>query len=174
MDNLTADEHLAIDVVGDATAIPFKDASIDAILCLNVLEHIQEPNALLEECFRVVTPQGQLFITVPFGLGFHMCPYDYYRFTEYGLRYLFEKAGFTVIFIRPLSGHFSFIGAQVRAVGLELWRDKSLCNLPFFLLLGVIIPAFCFCLDKLDRKRRFSQCYRASTLDYSCYCVKSA
>jgi ubiquinone/menaquinone biosynthesis C-methylase UbiE len=174
MDNLTVDEHLAIDVVGDACAIPFKNSSINAILCLSLLEHLQDPTAVLEECFRVLVSQGSLFITVPFGIGLHMRPHDYYRFTEYGLRYLLEKAGFTVIFIQPLSGHFAFIGDQFRVVALELSRSNPLRNLPLLFLFGVIIPGLCFYADKLDKKRRFSQCYRTSTLGYSCYSIRSA
>lgn len=68
MDDLTAGEDIPIDVVGNATAIPIMDSSIDAILCFSLLEHVREPSAVLEESFRVLKPHGQLFITVPFGI----------------------------------------------------------------------------------------------------------
>jgi SAM-dependent methyltransferase len=50
---------------GDATALRFGDASLDAILCLDVLEHVPDHRAALREFARVLAPGGALLLTVP-------------------------------------------------------------------------------------------------------------
>jgi len=50
---------------GDATALRFADASLDAILCLDVLEHVPDFRAALREFARVLKPGGALLLTVP-------------------------------------------------------------------------------------------------------------
>lgn len=79
------------DIVGDIHNLPFKDNSIDAILCMNVLEHVEEPSKAVKEIYRSLKPGGYCFIQVPFIFYYHpMAGYykDYYRFTRDGLEYL--------------------------------------------------------------------------------------
>jgi SAM-dependent methyltransferase len=86
-----------IDVFGSVTELPFADNSFDTILCTEVLEHVPEPQKTLQEFFRVLKPEGHVILSVPFLYQVHEQPYDFFRYTNYGLRYLFEKAGFRVI-----------------------------------------------------------------------------
>jgi len=51
---------------GDATALRFADAALDAIICLDVLEHVPDCHAALREFARVLRPGGSLVLTVPF------------------------------------------------------------------------------------------------------------
>ena len=83
--------------------LPFKDISADIILLTNVLEHVEEPNVLLSECRRILKPGGILLGTVPFMIQIHQRPYDFYRYTEMNLVYLFEKHGFARAEIIPVS-----------------------------------------------------------------------
>src|SRR5674476_1266665 len=55
-----------IDLVSDITAIPAPDASFDAILCSEVLEHVPEPTHALDEFTRLLKPGGVLILTAPF------------------------------------------------------------------------------------------------------------
>ncbi len=75
-----------VDVVADIKKIPFLDDSVDFIICDAVLEHIDEPDAVIKEMSRVLRPGGLVYVTIPFIFGFHSCPEDYYRWTESGLR----------------------------------------------------------------------------------------
>jgi SAM-dependent methyltransferase len=50
---------------GDAAALPFADASVDAVTMLDVLEHIPEPEEVLAEAHRVLRPGGVLILSVP-------------------------------------------------------------------------------------------------------------
>jgi len=99
-------------VLADVTQIPFRDATFDSALCTEVLEHLPEPGACLEEIHRVVKPGGAVFFTVPMTMYTHSEPYDFYRYTEYGLRYLLEKHGFEIIALRRLGGVVSVMASH--------------------------------------------------------------
>jgi SAM-dependent methyltransferase len=83
------------DVIFDATAIPMADAVVDAVLALEVLEHIAVPEAMLAEISRVLKPNGLAIITVPFMFGVHDFR-DYHRFTPLGFATLAERCGLSV------------------------------------------------------------------------------
>lgn len=59
-----------------------------AVFCHSVLEHVDEPWAALREISRILAPGGVLILGVPFQYGIHRAPHDYWRFTEYGVRYM--------------------------------------------------------------------------------------
>lgn len=84
-------------------SLPFKDKSVDIVLLTNLLEHVREPNAVLEECYRILKPGGMLLGTVPFMIQIHQRPYDFYRYTEYNLEYLFTKHQLRNAAITPVS-----------------------------------------------------------------------
>lgn len=78
----------------DGNQFPFPGASFDSVLCNQVLEHVFEPTAFLREIRRVLRPGGQLLLTVPFIWDEHEQPWDFARYTSFGLRHLLEGAGF--------------------------------------------------------------------------------
>ena len=93
------------------------DASVDTLLCSEVLEHVPHPAAAIAEFARVVAPGGSLLVTVPFLARLHEEPYDFYRYTKYGLRTLLNEGGFHVDEIVETASLFTFLGHQV-SVGL--------------------------------------------------------
>lgn len=98
------------DLLGTAYDIPATDNSFDSGLCTAVLEHLEEPLDALIECRRVVKPGGYVIYSIPFIWHIHEKPRDFYRYSKYGIKYLFEKAGFTIIEIKPLSGFWTTFG----------------------------------------------------------------
>ncbi len=84
-------------LIFDGQRIPLADSSMDHILCTEVLEHVFTPVSVLAELNRVLRPGGTMLITVPFAWEEHDCPYDYARYTRFGLKYLAEQAGFEVV-----------------------------------------------------------------------------
>jgi len=90
-------ETYGYDIKADAEQpFPIPDASYDHVLCLNVLELLYDYELTLRECFRVLKPGGTLVCVNPFLVQVHHNPRDYFRFTDYALRRMFEEAGFAV------------------------------------------------------------------------------
>ena len=85
-------------------ALPFKDGAFDIVLCTEVLEHVPDPAAVLHEIRRVLSRNGHLILTTPFLVPLHEGPYDYYRYTMYGLKYLCEQQDLQVEKLQPFSG----------------------------------------------------------------------
>lgn len=80
-----------VDVVGDAHNLPFEDNTFDVVLCTEVLEHLHTPEKAAAEMIRVLKPGGKLVLTTRFMFPVHVAPYDYYRYTAYGLLHLFSS-----------------------------------------------------------------------------------
>ena len=78
-----------IDLIGDAHHLPFPDASVDAIVCTEVFEHLIDPPSAAREIVRVLKPGGRLVLTTRFCFPLHDRPADFWRFTSYTLARLF-------------------------------------------------------------------------------------
>ncbi len=79
------------DIVGDIHSLPFADNSVDAIICIAVLEHVEEPAKAVAEVYRVLKPGGQAFFYAPFLFYYHPLNgyyQDFFRFTSDGWRYM--------------------------------------------------------------------------------------
>ena len=79
------------DVVADAGALPFRDGSFDGAVACEVLEHIAEPQRVIDELHRVLVPGGDVWGSVPFLAAIHGDPDDYYRYTASSLAHLFRR-----------------------------------------------------------------------------------
>lgn len=70
-------DNSKLDVVSDIVSIPLPNSTIDAIMCTEVLEHIPNPVAALQEFVRLLKPGGFLLITAPFASLTHFAPYHF-------------------------------------------------------------------------------------------------
>jgi len=93
------------DIVADLNEVlPLETEVADTIVSLSVMEHLRDPQMFLNEAFRILKPGGAIILQVPFMWFVHEAPYDFYRYTSYGLQYMFEKASFKDICIYPQTG----------------------------------------------------------------------
>ena len=73
---------------------PLEDQSFDAIIAINVLEHIYKFQNVVDESYRVLKKWGKLIFVTPFMFQVHWSPDDYFRYTKSSLQNIFEDAGF--------------------------------------------------------------------------------
>jgi ubiquinone/menaquinone biosynthesis C-methylase UbiE len=90
-------DNSKIDIVSDITNIPEPDGSFDAILCSEVLEHIPQPSAALDEFQRLLKPGGVLILTAPFASLVHFAPYHFCTgFSRYWYEHHLPERGFQI------------------------------------------------------------------------------
>lgn len=86
-----------LDVTADITKkIPLKDQSVDTVLLLMVLEHVPNPATAISELHRILKPGGELILSTVFTHPVHDPPFDFYRYTRFGLAHLLESNGFEI------------------------------------------------------------------------------
>ena len=95
-----------VDVVCDIENLPFRDNSVDIILNMAVLEHVPNPQRVIDEIYRVLKPNGIVYTAFPFMQGFHASPYDFTRVTQEGIKVLHKEFELieTDLFGGPTSG----------------------------------------------------------------------
>ncbi len=146
--NLNIGPFPNVDVVADAHVLPYSSATVDAIYCEAVLEHLKDPTSAVREMFRVLKPGGKVIAITPFMQGFHGYPYHFQNFTLLGHESLFAGAGFSVLesgtCVGPtyttvmIVGGF-FVHYLPKVLGLPLgvlWKTIGACFLPLDLILG--------------------------------------
>jgi len=105
------------DIFADAAQLPLLNASIDTVVCLEVLEHVSHPQVALAEFARVLKPGGMMLFSMPFLYPIHDAPHDFQRLTEYGLRRDFDVAGFDIVRMEKL-GHAVHAAALLLCLAL--------------------------------------------------------
>ncbi len=79
-----------VDILADATSLPFQSNSIDTIINIALLEHVNNTAACMKEMYRVLKPEGTAVCFVPFIQPYHAAPHDYFRWTHSGVQKLFS------------------------------------------------------------------------------------
>lgn len=124
-----------IDIVCDITAIPEPDATFDAILCSEVLEHVPEPVKALDEFTRLLKPGGKIILTAPFASLVHMAPYHYCTgFSRYWYEHHLTQRGFQIEEITPNGDWFAYCQQELMRLGsMERKSDNWSWPLAYFL-----------------------------------------
>lgn len=79
-----------VDIVSDISRLPFDNNSVDVVINEFVLEHVKNPKKIVKEIYRVLKPNGLIYLAAPFVASFHSSPNDYYRWSKQGLRELLK------------------------------------------------------------------------------------
>ena len=124
------------DLFFDGFHLPFKSGVFDFVLCTQVLEHASDPTALMQEIRRVCKLNGHAILSMPFVYPEHEVPYDFQRYTEFGVRELAKCSGFGVKSLSKDTGNI-----EVLAVLTSLFIINSL--VPSIKWLRPVVAALC-------------------------------
>ena len=127
-----------VDVYYDGKHLPFENNSFDSLFCSEVLEHVFDPDKILPEINRVLKPGAKVLITVPFSWIEHEMPYDYARYSSFGIKHLLEKNGFEIVEHKKC-GNFARVNFQNWALYFfELFKKWG--KVGYLLSLLFIVP----------------------------------
>jgi len=118
------DTKLDIEIAPDEP-VPLEDASVDTILATQTLEHVFDFQFYLRECERLLRPGGVLIMTAPMQWRLHEAPYDYWRFTRYGLSEVASRCGLKVEIISPCGGVYALMGQILNSHLAEQGRGRG-------------------------------------------------
>lgn len=175
-DQLRYGEYAPVDYVSDVLAIPVLNASFDAVLCTEVLEHVPEPVAAVRELSRILAPGGRLILTAPLGSGIHQEPFHFYGgYTAFWYKRFLDDAGFENIVVTANEGTLRHIAQETirfvrltRPFGLQAPWYISLLWLPFWFFLAPIlalcVPVAAKMLDRFDSEQRFTVGYHVTAV----------
>ena len=135
-----------MDIISDITNIPVDRGSFDAIMCIEVFEHLPNPVKAIEEFGRIVKTGGKLIITAPFCSFTHFAPFHFATgFNKYFYETHLKDNGFTIIEITPNGNYFEFLAQELRRLRYvaKLYSKKNINVFDYILLF--------FLLNKLQR-----------------------
>jgi SAM-dependent methyltransferase len=139
IDNPSTRALAAVDIYYDGRTLPFANASFDAVLCSQVLEHVFAPDEFLREIHRVLRPGGVLLLATPFTWDEHEQPHDFARYSSFGLRALIERSGFIVEAQRKTCADFRAIVQLASGALYKVTRTRHR-GLNFLVQLALLAP----------------------------------
>lgn len=127
-----------VDVVGSVYKIPFEENKFEVVLCISVLEHLENPKLAIDEIRRVTKSNGIVIVSVPFIFPLHDVPGDYWRFTKFGLKHLFRD-GWDILELKAESNIFETFAVLLQRLGYQTeMRLNKLMKIFVFLLARVL------------------------------------
>jgi hypothetical protein len=127
----------------DGKNIPFKNEMFDAVICTEVLEHVQDFQYLIDEMYRTTAKNASAIVTIPWSARYHYIPYDYFRYTPSSLKTMFGK--FSEVKITPRGTDFSVVGSKIIVIffrGFFPPQKWKYLFLPFYIIgLPILIMA---------------------------------
>jgi SAM-dependent methyltransferase len=150
--------------VCDLKSIPVEDARYDYIFFNQVMEHLPQPHLVLKELFRVLKPGGKLIYTAPLFYEEHEQPYDFYRYTQFGVKFLFNEAGFSFQRLDWMDGYYATVGYQLNTISRYLPARPGhiasgglgLLLAPAFMLLRLQLAALSILFHWLEMKNKIT------------------
>jgi len=137
-------EQPIVQAYGDAATVPLRDAVASAVVAIQVLEHVPDPRRILKELYRILAPGGRVIVTAPQSFPMHGVPYDFYRYTEYGLRHLLREAGFVVNDVMKNGSFGAYLGLMINVYLFQHvfeFRKRYWVRVVFGLIKVALTPA---------------------------------
>ena len=114
------------------------DCLADNVISFSVIEHLYRPERMLAEAYRILKPGGWLYMQVPFQWAVHEAPYDYVRFTRYGLERCLTDAGFESVSIEADCGFWVTMVLKMNYHSLRLVRGPAVLRRLIKLILSPV------------------------------------
>lgn len=102
-----------VDILSSADKIPLESNQFDTIFSTQTIEHVANHQGMLNEAYRLLKPSSYIIISGPMYWPLHEEPYDFFRFTKHGFKYILEKSGFKIIEINSNGGKWSVLGQTI-------------------------------------------------------------
>ncbi|WP_310378312.1 class I SAM-dependent methyltransferase [Flavobacterium sp.] len=102
-----------VDLLCKANNIPLENESFDTVFSTQVIEHVEDHQGMVNEAYRLLKPDGYFVLSGPMYWNLHEEPYDFFRFTKHGFKYILEKAGFEICEITPNGGAWATLGQVI-------------------------------------------------------------
>ena len=111
-------DYSEIDIISDIANIPVDNDSFDAIMCIEVFEHLTDPLDALKEFKRILKSGGMLILTAPFNSLTHYAPYHFSTgFTKYFYEHHLKEYDFEIIEIVENGSYFEYLAQEARRLG---------------------------------------------------------
>jgi SAM-dependent methyltransferase len=143
---ITGHDHIdsKVDVFYDGGVLSFPDGAFDAVVSFEVFEHVFNLPDILKEINRVTKDSGLLLISMPFAWGEHETPYDYARYTSFGISHILKRGGYEVLEVKKTTTFLlavcqMFINYLVQ-LGPRSWILRPLLQL--FVIFPVTLIAY--------------------------------
>jgi hypothetical protein len=107
----------------DLCAPPNELPAYDVVICEQVLEHVADPWRASRTLHALCRPGGRVLVSTPFLIRVHPTPFDFWRFTEDGLRRLLTDAGFVVDEVSSWGSKRAVRGNLRRFPPMRPWRS---------------------------------------------------
>ena len=151
-----------VDVYYDGTRIPFDEGAFDAVVAFEVFEHVFNIDEALQEVRRVVRPGGKLFFTVPFIWDEHEQPYDFGRYTSFGIEAVLKRNGFTGVQVYKTTTYYLAASQLMIAYVYQhlLPKGRLARRITAIAIISPMVAA-CVALDKILPKSHDCYCNMA-------------
>lgn len=151
------------DIYADIANVPIDDNVADIVTSFFVLEHVEEPQKVINEKFRILKEGGELFMLVPLYWEEHEQPYDFYRFTRFAIEKMMKNSGFRNIQITELNSSYSILGMH-----LARFFDRR-----FFRLLIPLVNYLFYKMElRLQRKAKENNRILSNVMTYAVKGIK--
>lgn len=159
------ERYIGVDIEGNSRADVFvdiksnkthlSDETADLVWSVQVLEHVKDPQAYLNECHRVLKKGSVMLLSTHGHWLYHPDPVDNWRWTCTGLKMQVEQAGFKVKEFKGMMGLLS--------MSLQLFQDACLLHFPF---VKIWKNPFCFVIQRFIQLAEFYTNLSKTTRNY--------
>jgi ubiquinone/menaquinone biosynthesis C-methylase UbiE len=148
-------DNSRIDIVSDITSIPVPDESFDAVMCVEVFEHLPEPIKAIQEFARLLKPSGHLILTAPFCSLTHFAPYHFYTgFNRYFYEAHLPTNGFRILELQENGNYFEYLAQELRRIS---WMAKQYAEDRPNLVQYLAVKVCLYMLNRLSQKDKGSR-----------------